>query len=315
MKNKKVYGLVGVAALAAIGGTFAYYSAEQTFNNPFNTTNYSTSSTERFNPNGDNKNWKPGANVDKDVLATNTGDGDVWVRVKFNEFWNRGEVKFGEFESIDGEFNTSNGITSIQPTGTSDGFTDGDDSVVQKIFANLTGVDGAEVAANKWYFNKNDGYFYFTSSLASNTSTPILLDSVTLSADADMGSYFKPVYYTTGTKGSAIPQFDEAVLKEKLKEGFSDTVDGLPAEIEIEGYTWKWGVPPVDGDFDSVDVFTYKGHILDDEAMGYAAADYELDITVEFLQTTEESEEGDSILMSAGWPSAVLKELGLYGTN
>lgn len=315
MKNKKVYGLVGVAALAAIGGTFAYYSAEQTFNNPFNTTNYSTSSTERFNPNGDNKNWKPGANVDKDVLATNTGDGDVWVRVKFNEFWNRGEVKFGEFESKDEGFNTSDGTISIQPTGTSDGLTDGDHSVVQKIFANLTGVDGDDVAADMWYFNKDDGYFYFTSSLASNTSTPILLDSVTLSADADMGAYFKPVYYTTGDKGSTIPKFDETVLRTKLKEGLSNTEDGLPAEIVIGEYTWKWGVPPVDGKFDDVDVFTYKGHILDDEAMGYAAADYELDITVEFLQTTEEGEEGDSILTSANWPLDVLKKLGLYGTN
>lgn len=41
--NKKVYGLIGIAALAAVGGTFAYYNASQTFNNPFDTTNFGTS--------------------------------------------------------------------------------------------------------------------------------------------------------------------------------------------------------------------------------------------------------------------------------
>lgn len=50
MKSKKLYGLLGVAVLAAAGGTFAYYNAQDTFINEFDTTSYGTSTTETFDP-------------------------------------------------------------------------------------------------------------------------------------------------------------------------------------------------------------------------------------------------------------------------
>ena len=292
----------GIAGLVAIGGTFAYYSAEQTFSNPFNTTNYSTSATEKFNPNGDNNNWEPGSTVDKEVFATNTGDGDVWVRVKFDEAWMRDGIlipvtkdekvdenhQFGSISGLDkfGIAGAEGGITASnsgahQGVGEkyeTDGVTKEDiGSVVMKNFAE--GWDG------NWRFNPKDGYFYYKTVLKKGKSTALLLDSVTLCSDTDMGHFLEPIYYIAVEEGAEKPEFDvDAWL--------------VTGDVNSDFGNWKKGVPSKDDPLlKDKDVYTYKGHILDDKALGYAKADYELDITVEFLQTTEE----DEIITTSNW--------------
>ena len=76
MMNKKIVGVVGLASVALVGGTFAYFTQTSTIDNPFNTARYRTVVTEDFNPEDGDK-WEPGAKVNKDLYVQNTGDRDV----------------------------------------------------------------------------------------------------------------------------------------------------------------------------------------------------------------------------------------------
>ena len=279
MKNKKVYALAGVAALALVGGTFAYYNASQTFQNPFNTTNYGTQSTEKFNP-SDGDNWKPGAEVDKEVYATNTGKGEVWVRVSFDEAWNRGDDKFGVFDSKSlGQFNPADGITagdhqswdeSVNPRVHDGDVSNDTGSVVYKNFA--------EDYTDFWIYNEEDGYYYYKSSLAEGESTKKLLDSVILCGDADMGKFENNTYYLV--------------------------LDDEPEEVPVypNGGDWiKLGedekLDPKSEALKDKYVYTYKENKLIDELQGYANAGYELNINVEFVQADEDAEAA----LASGW--------------
>ena len=310
MKKMKIYGLVGVAALAAIGGTFAYYSAEQTFNNPFDTINYSTSSTEKFNPNGDNKDWKPGSTVEKKVFATNTGDGDVWVRIKFDEKWTRGDnvLVFDHSVELYGDnyqFGSKDGLEKFGVAGYA--ITAGDSSKHQGVGKEyktdgLVNKDTGSVVmknlvanwGDNWAFNEGDGYFYYKKVLKTGDETELLLDSVTLCADTDMGYFDNPVYYIAVDKGADKPVFNVEEWKKSNKgQTFGNWISGTPEKNnkELEGK----------------DVYTFKGNILDDNRPGYANADYELDITVDFIQTTEDGQ----VIDGSPWDVEFLKELGL----
>lgn len=274
MKNKKLYALAGVAALAAVGGTFAYYGAAQTFSNPFDTSNYGTYSYEKFNP-GDGHEWIPGAEVDKEVFATNTGDGKVWVRVKLDEAWKN---VAGADIAIDstGAFLPRAAGNSLQVNGT-DGKTDGDGSVVYKNIINTVTEDN-NTTEKRWFYQ--NGYYYYTSALAKNESTEKLLDSVTLCADTDMGKFNDVEKYIIVNKGSVAPIYPNG-----------NWIDGpLPFdpnnETQLAAYKGK-------------DIYTYKANELDAVNHGYANADYSLNITVEFLQSTEVEAEAAKIIEAA----------------
>lgn len=262
-KNTKVLALAGLGVVTLVGGTFAYYSASQTFNNPFDTSNYGTSAVEKFNP-GDGNEWVPGATVDKEVIATNTGEGDVWVRVKFDEEWTKADgsaLKENglKWYSGDATFNPATDETGYQADAT-DGLVAGDTgSVVYKNFQNVT-TDKTE--ANKWY--KAGEYYYYTSTLndTDNKQTVKILDDVTLCEDTDMGSFTQIVKYARIARvegqETAVPAYP----------GGADWKDDAFTEEEMKGY----------------DIFTYKANELDDTKPGYANANYELNITVEFVQ-------------------------------
>ncbi len=323
MKNKKVYGLVGVAALAAVGGTFAYYSAEQTFTNPFKTTYYNTQATEKFNPSGENKEWKPGAEIDKDVYATNTGDGEVWVRVKFDEEWSRTDengVKKSiiTWKSEDRKFNTDDALvaaTNGEKNQSKDGtktirVKDENGEWVDKTVELDDGKASSEVDTGSvvykgfeenedWIFNPADGYYYYKTMLRKGESTSKLLDYVTLCGDADMGSFVDKAYvYVTkdkpvdGDGKEIVPEFDGTWEPVNLTEDYT-----LEDYIkDLSGYT--------DEEKKNLYVYTYKENVVakDEtglELNGYADADYDLNITVEFVQADEDYEAA----LAMGWPA------------
>ena len=99
--NKKIFAVSGLAALAVVGATWAYFNQSTSITNPLSTGTYATSMVERFTPKTD---WQPGVTVDKWVAAENTGDYDVLVRVKMDESWTRkSESKpFATIKSING---------------------------------------------------------------------------------------------------------------------------------------------------------------------------------------------------------------------
>ena len=307
MKKMKLYGLAGVAALAAVGGTFAYYNASQTFVNPFDTENYSTGATEQFNP-GDGHDWKPGAFVDKKVLATNTGDGNVWVRVKLDEVWtfDAGATDATSLALAAGNTNFFPGSETTGIQGSSvDGLVNGDGSVVYKNLVTGNIVTTAPTAeGSQWYFNADDGYYYYAKALVKDESTVDLMNGLTLCEDTDMGHFVDKGYFTIGAKN--LPSDEAAKLQPELKADGS-LADGVTGwyELNADGTVPTKGVTTAGGvkswvpctkdgeditfDADTQTVYTYKVDHLVGNEQGYANADYKLNITVEFVQADEEA--------------------------
>ena len=180
MKNKKLAaGITGLAAIAMVGGTLAYFNQTMTAENKFDTGKYGSTIVEDFKPK-DGNDWKPGVEVNKDVEVVNTGDQDVVVRVKFDETW----VVKGDNEKVITENLFLDGTTfQANPT---DGLVEEDKSVVK---LTLNGV-------NTTWLRGEDGWYYFIDKLAAGATTDTFLDSVQLIKDADLGLYINKKYYT-----------------------------------------------------------------------------------------------------------------------
>lgn len=177
MRNKKAAAILGVAAVALVGGTFAYFTQTSTIDNPFDTGKYSTVVTEDFKPK-DGEDWEPGVEVNKDLYVHNTGDRNVVVRVKFEDIWTRdGE----QFKYVDGQHSSD-----VKQSDQYDGETDSDQSVVYKYFENK----------DDWSGLQDDGYYYYKTPLAPETNTGTFLTSVRLLDEVDMGK-IKTKYYWT----------------------------------------------------------------------------------------------------------------------
>lgn len=254
--NKRAVGVVGLAAVALIGGTFAYFTQTATIDNPFDTAKYETVVIEEFNPE-QGKDWRPGAEINKDLHVENTGDRAVVVRVKFEDIWSRGGV----------EIHVATGSNALKveqavhdpgiPAG-EDGETEGDKSVVEKIFAEGVFENGA------WSEQQADGYFYYLSQLAPGTSTGKFLDSVKLAADADMGKFMTQYYYS-----------EEASPSNASWKALGDPQPTKAAKA----------TPP-----DAAKV-TKAVTRPEEGKLGYSDADYVLRITIETVQATDKAVE------------------------
>lgn len=168
-KSKKVKAIVGLLALTLVVGVLAYFSKTMSIDNPFSTKKYGGETVEKFTP---KKDWEPGGQVTKEVQAKNTGDYDLYVRVKFDEKWERdGKIISGtELSSADAD--------KFFPASENNAVEDG-----SSVYKHLAGVLGGT------WVDGGDGYFYYKSVLKSGEMTSALLDYVTLCKDANMGEY------------------------------------------------------------------------------------------------------------------------------
>ena len=169
MKKAKVKAFAGLLALTLVVGSLAYFTKTMSIDNPFSTKKYGGETVEKFTP---ENNWEPGGQVTKEVQAKNTGDYDLWVRVKFDEKWERnGQLIAGT------DISSSDAAKFFPPS--ADNAVAGGSSV----YKHLAGVEGGT-----WQ-DGNDGYFYYKTTLEKDQSTSLLLDYVTLCKDANMGEY------------------------------------------------------------------------------------------------------------------------------
>ena len=168
-KSKKVKAVVGLLALAMVVGTLAYFSKTMSIDNPFTTKKYGGETVEKFTP---ENNWEPGGQVTKEVQAKNTGDYDLWVRVKFDEKWER------DGKLIEGTSLSSTDKTKFFPTSADNAVAGG-----SSVYKHLAGVEGGT------WKDGGDGYFYYKTTLRKDQSTTQLMDYVTLCKDANMGEY------------------------------------------------------------------------------------------------------------------------------
>lgn len=258
--NKKIIGTLGLASVALVGGTFAYFTQTSTIDNPFNTASYSTVITEDFKPEDGDK-WEPGAEVNKDLYVDNTGDRDVVVRVKFQDLWTRDGVDLNT-KLTDLTDNAANKLTIAPPSqiDSKDGLTEGDGSVVWKFFSN----------EDDWYYNENDGYFYYKHNLKPGSSTGKFLDSVKLDKDTDMGKFMTQFYWTDVDNKPATSK----IHQEMLDNGWIKLGDPQPADDAKV-------TPPENSKFTAAVTTPEKGKL------GYSSADYTLRITIESVQATD----------------------------
>ncbi len=165
MKNKKVKLTAGIIALLLVAGALAYYSSTMSIDNPFNTQKYGGEIVEKFTP---EKDWEPGEEITKEVQAKNTGDYDLFVRVKMSEKWERNSTPFFNCDSSEKD--------KFFPVSSENAVAEG-----SSVYKNIVNNQDWEL--------KEDGYFYYKKVLKGNTPTSKLLESVTLCKDANMGTY------------------------------------------------------------------------------------------------------------------------------
>jgi alternate signal-mediated exported protein len=255
--NKKAAALGGLAAVAVVGGTWAYFNQTAAITNPFSTGSYGGSIVESFNP-SEGDNWQPGATVDKEVVAENTGNSPLLVRVKMAETWSRNGMAgtMPNITSADGD-----AFLNVSQADPKDGETATDDTVVHK---NLADNDAWEKA--------DDGYWYYRGQLAPGATTESLLESVTLDKETDMGLYATTYKYCT-TPGKDSKPGDNTEWK-VAENGEEDADMLVAAEAAKEGGN---------------SFHVKKETALDEAHPGYADADYELEITIDMVQPTEDA--------------------------
>lgn len=292
--NKKLTAIGGLAALAVVGGTWAFFTQDTTIHNKLTTDGmYGLNTTEKFNPGSE---WAPGTEVEKKITVKNTGTGAVLVRVKMDENWAYKEAPdklFGEWASGQTEF------TNIQLDDPADGDpTDDPSSVVHKNLAdNIQTETTAKV--DKWYLAE-DGYWYFCNKLEGGKVTVDLLNSITLDQNTDMGLISDAYYYADVKKDengkTEQPEFPwkgeaeknpwklmlTATTDEEKKEA-ADKAQQILAE-KAEGKT-------------EYDFYMTVETKTDDEKKGYSDAGYTLNITTEAVQATPEA-------VAAEWTTA-----------
>ena len=151
MKNKKpiIFMVLLLVACFTIGGTIAYYTTSDTFNNEFNTLTYDIETQENFvSPD----NWTPGTTTPKTVIANNKGTTPAAVRVKLTPSW-------------------------VDKDGNPLSLTDSNDN-------NVAIINFNNDYTKKWVYQ--DGYYYYKRALNENQSTTSLLKSITFNPNAEI---------------------------------------------------------------------------------------------------------------------------------
>lgn len=282
--NKKAMAGVGLAAVALVGGTFAYYTATNSLDNPLSTGKYSTSLVEDFTP--PTEDLKPGQRWDKIVGAENTGDYPVLVRVKMEEKWTRKEesrpyvtISSDKDRFDNGHWDANTGIFDAYQESDTDGKTPEEGTVVYKDI--LAGVNG-----NKWV-DGGDGYWYWNGVLekkgSEKSSTDALMNKLVMATDIDLGEYKTDEYYAVAVTQPAA----DAVA-----------TDGKSVWTKID---WsKVGDVNTDGATDIRDLAAgltipngqklfRKSESAITGNKGYSDSDYTLTITSEFVQATKDA--------------------------
>ena len=266
--NKKLTAIGGLAALAVVGGTWAFFTQDTTIHNKLTTDGmYGLNTTEKFNPGSE---WASGTEVEKKITVRNTGKGAVLVRVKMDENWaykGAQDKPFGVWTSGQMEF------TNIQVDDSADGDPTNDPSSVVHKNLDKQHIQSEETAKqDKWYL-ADDGYWYFCNKLEGGEATANLLNSIKLDDNTDMGQMKNTYYYKVVNKGDEEPDFDANTWKKMNAKTEEEAQTELAKIAESEENQGK-------------DIYMTLETKTDENAKGYSDAGYTLNITTEAVQAT-----------------------------
>ncbi|MBR3378393.1 BsaA family SipW-dependent biofilm matrix protein [Candidatus Saccharibacteria bacterium] len=178
LKKKRTLAIAGVSVLClVIVGTIAFNQDSIFFNNLFKLADDNVEFVETFDSPDD---WQPCQEIDKTAIATNKNATPRYVRMKINEYW---RTKDTTTPSTDHE-------TTDLPLTWNDSGTDKHYAVI-----NTQNDD-------KWEL-KNDGWYYYKTTLAQNESTLSLLKSVTFNCEVNTVGEIR--YSVDGKTGESVP--------------------------------------------------------------------------------------------------------------
>lgn len=271
--NKKLTAIGGLAALAVVGGTWAFFTQDTTIHNKLTTEGeYGLNTTEKFNPGSE---WAPGTEVEKKITVKNTGKGAVLVRVKMDENWayqTNPEKLFGEWASEKDPL----AFLEVSESLTNDG--DPSDDVSTVVHKNLD-EDNIQLDAtakqDKWYFAE-DGYWYFCDKLEGREATVNLLNSIKLDEKTDMGKIANTYYYIVVEKNADEPDFNAETWTEMSAATEDEAQKELAGIAERQENKGK-------------DIYMTLETKTEEKAKGYSDAGYTLNITTEAVQATPEA--------------------------
>ncbi len=176
--KKRALAIAGVSVLClVVVGTIAYNQDSFFFNNLFKLGDDFVEFVETFDSPDD---WQPCQEIDKTAIATNKNATPRYVRMKINEYW---RTKDTTTPSTDHE-------TTDLPLTWNDSGTDKHYAVI-----NTQNDD-------KWEL-KNDGWYYYKTTLAQNESTLSLLKSVTFNCEVNTAGEIR--YSADGKVGESVP--------------------------------------------------------------------------------------------------------------
>lgn len=272
--NKKLTAIGGLAALAVVGGTWAFFTQDTTIHNKLTTDGmYGLNTTEKFNPGSE---WAPGTEVEKKITVKNTGTGAVLVRVKMDENWAYKEASdklFGVWASEKDPLpflEVSERLTNED----GDPFNDVSTVVHKNLDEDNIQLD-ATAKQEKWYFAE-DGYWYFCDKLEGGEATANLLNSIKLDEKTDMGLIANKYYYIVVEKDAAEPEFDAKIWTEMNAKTEEEAQKELAEIAEKEENKGK-------------DIYMTLETKTDQSAKGYSDAGYTLNITTEAVQATPDA--------------------------
>lgn len=276
MKKKAALGLAGIAAVAVIGGTWAYWSQDLTATNEFETGKFDSDIVEQFTPPAVGE-WLPGVTTEKNVKVTNSGDVDMALVAEITQEWNReGESLSLRFAAPDpspitrgyenaavinwGKDTAMHDITAM-------------DSVAGKakdmgITATVSSLEDSE-AKDKWVLvDVSDDYskltFVYNGIVPAGEETPELLNSVTLNSKIE--SYVSEKNYSYDENGEL--QVETNGWMEENYEDAQYTMDIHVNTVQATGDA----IREIFSQYEGVDVDEFLSANADDIADAYLEA-------------------------------------------
>lgn len=276
MKKKAALGLAGIAAVAVIGGTWAYWSQDLTATNEFETGKFDSDIVEQFTPPAVGE-WLPGVTTEKNVKVTNNGDVDMALVAEITQEWNReGKSLPIRFAAPDpspitrgyenaavinwGENTAMHDITAI-------------DSVAEEaremgITASVSSLGDSE-AKDKWVLvDVSDDYskliFVYNGIVPAGEETPELLNSVTLNSKIESWVSEKNYFYDENGE----QQVEEKGWMEENYEDAQYTMDIHVNTVQATGDA----IREIFSQYEGVDVDGFLSANADDIADAYLEA-------------------------------------------
>ena len=228
MKNKRLIAAMAAAALVAVigvGATWAYFTDSDEAKNVLTLGAVDIELTEpNYKGDAEYENIVPGDVIVKDpVITLASASEDAYVRVKLEidikkQIFGKDE---NETEVVLGEMELENGLEAEAIKDLMDGTDD-------------TEGLSAQIQANGWYFNEEEGYYYFSKKLTQDSNKAIFFRQVNIPFDWD--NDMADTIIRVNVYGEAIQADNYTPVTEIVN------VDNTDIEM-ITSWTFKDGTP------------------------------------------------------------------------